>query len=389
MTDCEERRCALPSCGQLVGTTEGQKYCSVEHRLEARRLRAERNAEPAHTSSLARSGRSLGSAAEPSARAPVYGLEPSAALVSREAPLASELTESRIVRRSPAAAAWGWRGLAYRWSGRRIHVTPSSAERQYRACVEQIRRDLVGPHHVAIVSLKGGVGKTTIAAGLGLTLAEHRGDRVVAIDATPNPGTLAERLVGSAEIPNTISQLVARADTIDSFAATLDYTSLAGRLEVVASDQDPNISTVLDRDGYASASELLGRYFDVVLTDSGTGMIHSAMRATLTVADSLVVVGTPTVDGASRAAKTLDWLTAHGHGGLVSRAILVLSCDRTSRDVDGRSLRRHFDARCRSVHDLPYDPHLATGGRIELDALTGSSRRVLMEVAADVADDFA
>ena len=47
---------------------------------------------------------------------------------------------------------------------------------------------------IAVASVKGGVRKTTVAACLGLALAEHRGDRVVALDANPDTGTLADRL---------------------------------------------------------------------------------------------------------------------------------------------------------------------------------------------------
>ena len=46
----------------------------------------------------------------------------------------------------------------------------------------------------AVASGKGGVGKTTVATCLGLTLAENRGDRAVVLDANPDAGTLADRL---------------------------------------------------------------------------------------------------------------------------------------------------------------------------------------------------
>ena len=94
------------------------------------------------------------------------------------------------------------------------------------------------------------------------------------------------------------------------------------------------------------------------------------------------------MDGASRAAKTLDWLLAHGHSGPASEALVVLSHDRVSKEVDTRRIRQHFAARCRGVVDVPHDPHLATGGRIELARLRPGTRDAFLELAALVTDGF-
>jgi MinD-like ATPase involved in chromosome partitioning or flagellar assembly len=101
-----------------------------------------------------------------------------------------------------------------------------------------------------------------------------------------------------------------------------------------------------------------------------------------------VVVGAPTVDGASRASKTLDWLVAHGYSDQVAHAVVVLSCDRTSAEVDPRRVRGHFEARCRGVVEIPHDPHLASGGRIELDRLRPATRDAFLTLAALLADGF-
>ena len=124
------------------------------------------------------------------------------------------------------------------------------------------------------------------------------------------------------------------------------------------------------------------------MTDSGTGLVHSAVQGTLELADGLIVVGAPTVDGAARAAKTLDWLLTHGHAGLAADALVVLSHDRVSADVDDRRIRAYFSARCRAVVDIPHDPHLATGGRIELARLSDRTRDAFLQLAALIADRF-
>ena len=88
------------------------------------------------------------------------------------------------------------------------------------------------------------------------------------------------------------------------------------------------MSEAFSRAEYERVCAVLRRFYNIVITDSGTGLVHSAMEGTLALADSLIIVGALTVDGASRASKTLDWLVAHGHAELVREAVVVLSRDR-------------------------------------------------------------
>ncbi len=299
---------------------------------------------------------------------------------------ASELTEYTIVRRRSDKPGSGWRRAVHVASGGLVNPGIGPLEQRRQELALRIRRPLPGPRQIAVASMKGGVGKTTVTALLGLMLAEHRGDRVVALDANPDAGTLADRLAGGTD--STVRDLLDSIGDLRSLSDVARFTSLSGRLQVLASEQDPARSETFDRGEYERVCAVLSRFYNIVVTDSGTGMVHSAMDGTLALANSLVVVGSHTVDGASRANKTLDWLVAHGHDELVERAVVVLSRDRTSREVDGERLVAHFEARCRAVVVVPRDPHLATGGRIELDALRPATSDAFLELAALVADDF-
>jgi MinD-like ATPase involved in chromosome partitioning or flagellar assembly len=84
----------------------------------------------------------------------------------------------------------------------------------------------------------------------------------------------------------------------------------------------------------------------------------------------------------------LDWLVAHGYDELVSRALVALSCDRASRDVDQTKIVEYFQGRCRAVVAIPADPHLSIGGVIELDALARPTRDAFLRLAAAVAEQF-
>jgi MinD-like ATPase involved in chromosome partitioning or flagellar assembly len=297
-----------------------------------------------------------------------------------------ELTEDAIVRFRGERPEHGWRGVLYRLTGGLVNPGLGAAERARRDRLRRIRRPVPGTHQIAVSSIKGGVGKTTVSACLGLVLAEHRGDRVIALDANPDAGTLADRLTGDTSV--TVRHMLENLESAYSLSDVARYTSLAGRLQVLASEQDPAMSDAFDRAGYERVCSVLTRFYNVIITDSGTGLVHSAMEGTLALADSLVVVGAPTVDGASRASKTLDWLVAHGFEAQVAQAVVVLSCDRQSAEVDPKRVRGHFESRCRGVVDIPHDPHLASGGRIELDRLRPATHDAFLALAALLADGF-
>jgi MinD-like ATPase involved in chromosome partitioning or flagellar assembly len=291
-----------------------------------------------------------------------------------------------LLRPRDPAPDRGWRRLVHTGSLGRINPGPGPAQLVAEDRLARIRTPLDGPHRVAITSIKGGIGKTTVTAGLGLAMADHRGDRVLALDANPDAGTLADRTSG--ESGATVRDLLNDLAHVDSWTALSRYTSLAGRLHVLASEQDPAAGEAFSRDEYLRVDALLGRFLSLILTDSGTGLVHSAMAGTLEAADSLVVVGAPTVDGAGRASKTLDWLVAHGYGQLVAQAVVVLSQDRASAEVDGARVHAHFASRCRAVVELPHDPHLATGGRLDPGRLRPATRDAFLVLAAAVADGF-
>lgn len=299
---------------------------------------------------------------------------------------AADLTDDVILRPRAERPTTGWRQAVYAASGGKINPGVSESEAARNALLRRVRRHLPGAHQVAVSSLKGGVGKTTVSAVLGLTLAEHRGDRVVAVDANPDAGTLADRLSGETGV--TVRQMLDNLATIDSMTAVSHYTSLAGRLQVLASEQDPAMSEAFNRAEYEAICAVLARFYNIIITDSGTGLVHSAMEGTLALADSLVVVGSPTVDGASRASKTLDWLVAHEYAEQVADAVVVLCCDRVSPEIDQDRVKAHFESRCRAVVEVPYDAHLATGGRLDLGAMREPTKLAFLELAALIADRF-
>ncbi|WP_245773884.1 MinD/ParA family ATP-binding protein [Pseudonocardia ammonioxydans] len=293
------------------------------------------------------------------------------------------------VRTRATAPRQGWRAAAYAMTGGRWNPGLSGAEQRLIEQQRKIRTPMDGPHSVLVSSMKGGVGKTTVSALLGLFLAEGRGERVVALDGNPDAGTLGDRLVGElAASQLTVRKLLQNLDQVRSFSDLSRFVHLVDRLQVVTSEQEPEESEAFSQRDYEAILDVLSKFAQVLVTDSGTGITHSAMQGGLARCDSLVIVGSLTQDAANRAAKTLDWLAARHWRHLADNAVVVLSQDRSSAFIDESQILEHFQARCRAVLTLPADPHLQAGGQIDLEALKPSTRDAGMEIAATVAEGF-
>ncbi|WP_122494783.1 MinD/ParA family ATP-binding protein [Mycobacterium attenuatum] len=299
-----------------------------------------------------------------------------------------ELSTSTLLRQVKPPPSEGWRRWLYMASGKLINLGESPRVDRYNDLVVAVNRPLRGCYRIALLSLKGGVGKTTITATLGGTFASIRGDRVVAVDANPDRGTLSQKV--PLETPATVRHLLRDVDGIERYSDVRSYTSVGpSRLEVLASESDPAVSEAFSADDYARTLEILERFYGLVLTDCGTGLLHSAMSAVLAKADVLIVVSSASIDGARSASATLDWLDAHGYDELVRGSVAVINAVRPrSGKVDMQKVVDHFSRRCRAVRLVPFDPHLEEGAEIRFERLKRETREALMELAAVVADGF-
>ncbi|MFF7341544.1 SCO5717 family growth-regulating ATPase [Streptomyces sp. NPDC008163] len=297
---------------------------------------------------------------------------------------AVELTSDRLIRgkqkarssRNPSGAS-------------RFKLGGKKEEQERQRKLELIRTPVLSCYRIAVISLKGGVGKTTTTTALGATLASERQDKILAIDANPDAGTLGRRV--RRETGATIRDLVHAIPHLNSYMDIRRFTSQApSGLEIIANDVDPAVSTAFNDEDYRRAIDVLGKQYPVILTDSGTGLLYSAMRGVLDLADQLIIVSTPSVDGASSASTTLDWLSAHGYAELVQRSITVISGVReTGKMIKVDDIVQHFRTRCRGVVVVPFDEHLSAGAEVDLDMMRPKTREAYFNLSALVAEDFA
>ncbi|MDF4253668.1 MinD/ParA family protein [Streptomyces sp. WMMB303] len=271
---------------------------------------------------------------------------------------------------------------------RRLARRGGSTAGEPRSGRDVLRSPLSGSHRIAVISLKGGTGKTTTAAMLGATLAGLREDPVVAVDASPEGGTLGHRV--SREAGSKLLDLLA---ALPQLHGPEDVRGFAGPgpdgLEVFANDVSPALSVPFGAKQYQQVVDALSRTYPIVVTDSGASLMQEAMRGVLTLADQLVIVATASVDGAEVASVTMDWLSAHGHAELARSSLVVLSSVHArSRLVKAHLIAEHFARRCRGVVTVPFDEHLATGAELDPARLRADTRRAYVDLAVLVAEGF-
>nr|WP_237551759.1 MinD/ParA family protein [Streptomyces sp. SID8367] len=327
-------------------------------------------------------------APQPSAPDPRAGWDPGAGQ-QRSAPGAPlgynaqvELSSDRLLRQQPKRKNNNKGPSKFK-----LGAKAAEAERQRK--LELIRTPVMSCYRIAVISLKGGVGKTTTTMSIGASLASERQDKILAIDANPDAGTLGRRV--RRETGATIRDLVQNIPHLHSYMDIRRFTSQApSGLEIIANDVDPAVSTSFNDADYRAALDVLGKQYPIILTDSGTGLLYSAMRGVLDLADQLVIISTPSVDGASSASTTLDWLSAHGYADLVQRSLTVISGVReTGKMIKVDDIVSHFETRCRGVVVVPFDEHLAAGAEVDLDMMRPKTREAYFEIAALIAEDFA
>ncbi len=311
--------------------------------------------------------------------------------VSPQPEAASDLTAERLVdkgRRGRKPAPEGFlQRLLYDATFHLVNIGDSYAVRERKALDARIDRSLTGgARFIPVLSRKGGVGKTTITTLLGMAMADVREDRVIAIDANPDRGTLAERVGKQTEA--TVRDVVTRAPELQNFS---DFQTLVTRdqtrLDILASDSDPTVSDPFDENSYNVVADMAERFYSIVISDCGTGIVHSVMRATLQRADSIVVVSGGSVDEARLASETLTWLESNGYPELVKNAVVALNTATQGTNlVKIDEIEAHFRSRVRDVVRMPYDPALATGSTIRYSELKPFTRAASRDLAALVVD---
>jgi putative peptide zinc metalloprotease protein len=264
----------------------------------------------------------------------------------------------------------------------------SQGERE-EAELEQLIRTQPGttrPNTVAVISPKGGVGKTTSTFLVGNLLATHLKLRSIAVDANPDFGTLAALAPDELRSERSLADLMENKDKVQTAAELRPYVSPLGTgLHVLAAPADAEAMAKMGPELYGQLLGFLSMFYEVVLLDLGTGITDPLAQFAIERADQIVVITTPEWVTANQVLGALDHL-AH------ERATLVLNKARDKGGENRAAIEQRFrEQRIHRAVTIPYDERLRImldSGTYSLNALDRETRMAVKTLGLAVGEQL-
>jgi MinD-like ATPase involved in chromosome partitioning or flagellar assembly len=277
-------------------------------------------------------------------------------------------------------------GSLSRFTRRVDSLLVSRAEREEAELERRLRRQpaLTRPNLIAIVSPKGGVGKTAATYIAGNVLASHLKLRAIAVDASPGFGTLGRLPAEPLRAALSLDDLLDQANRVATAAELRGYVAcLPSGLHVLAAPDDSGPG--LEQDRFGELVALVSCFYDTVLLDVATGLVGPLARLAIERADQLVLVTTPSELAVKLATDALGSLEPERTTVVVNRAHPRLAPE--VRAVEEWLSRRNLH---RTI-TVPDDRRLAMmlyTGTYSLEALDRPTRVAVKRLGLAVAEQL-
>lgn len=250
---------------------------------------------------------------------------------------------------------------------------------------EHIRAPLGSAFPIAVLNLKGGVGKTTVVEALASTFADVRDDRVIAVDL--DGGDLSDRHGR----PSRLSMY----DLLNDYSVTRypdvrahTFMNSSG-LEVLGPPDYAHTNWRVERPDVVKTFSILRKHYSVVLVDCVKTLKSSLMEGVLPESQALVVVTSTSIDAIKKTRITLEWLRNNGYQKLIASTVLAINHTAPAGlDILSCKELEQLSAQVAATVVLPFDRHIHEGKEIGLDRLSRRSRRCYLELAAALAELF-
>ncbi|WP_106402374.1 MinD/ParA family ATP-binding protein [Actinocorallia populi] len=284
-------------------------------------------------------------------------------------PIADELVR-RMRHGDPLARRMG-RGVR-----RAVGARAAQTVREQEAAAGILGQVVSSCRRIAVTSLRGGAGKTTVTALVARTIAAHRGDRTLVLDADPSLGSLPLRLGVDAE------RAYRGLTTLPNWEAAQSYLTQAGeRLWVASASASRSLDDELTLAEFQTAQGEFSRYFGISLVDCGPGLTSDLHQGILASSHAQILIAPATADGALSTRSALDWFLRSPHSHLLQRTLVVLVTHTPHLDGDLNRSRALLAAEGVPVIHLPYDRHLAAGTAVDPALLAETSQATAIHLA--------
>jgi MinD-like ATPase involved in chromosome partitioning or flagellar assembly len=269
--------------------------------------------------------------------------------------------------------------------GVRRAVGSSAADEVRRAAdVEQIiDRPVPSCRQIAVTSIRGGAGKTTVAALLNLTYAYYRQDPVLVVEADAALGSLPVRL-GAATVRWTCADLAQVVTPAMQFAELAGYLVQLPQGGWLLPAGQGRVGTAMDIAAYRTVTLALRRYFGVTVVDCET-LRGELARTALDTVQARLLVAPATVAGVASARAVLEWMAAVPRP-LLPGTVVALTAASPDAGVDLAAAARFLAETGVLVLTVPYDRHLAGGGEIRPSLLGQDTLAAAGRLAAELLD---
>jgi MinD-like ATPase involved in chromosome partitioning or flagellar assembly len=265
----------------------------------------------------------------------------------------------------------GWRRVVRAATLGLIEPGAAAAMERERLLVAHTRTRQSGPRMVAFVSGAGGVGTTTTAIGVGLTLATVRGENALLLDARSGTGSLGRRVAGK-DAPTT-AQLAAEPGRVPPLA----YHNL----HLV---DGPQWHSPTARPALVQLLETLRGQFPFTVVDAGNDAGEPAQGA-FGLCDQVVVVTAATAGALDATRAVLERVQQSDPYRLASAAVALICLPGHNHRPVARSLAAELGVQETRIVAVPFDRALVAGGLFDPARLRAPTREAYLRLAARVA----
>lgn len=305
-------------------------------------------------------------------------------------PAAAFATRMESRKQATAPALVGWRGFLNQLF--KCRIPAGSHERMIRELHSIIQKSLSEHRMIAFLNVKGGAAKTTLAYLVCAILGRIRGGNILFWDNNENSGNAVERAIvpSNHEVKASIDLFhnLHMFETAELSHLLKRYVLAQGdnRFYLLPSQNEAADKQVIDGEAFDRMYEILRRFYDLMIVDTGNASNAPTWQASITKADQIVIASGNAEDAFRGSLKTIKALQKRGDHEKLANAVAVFTERVAPKDAE-LSTAEYLEALkpyVREVVVIPYDRALAGGGKFSFDRLQPGTTEAYMKATAAI-----